>query len=267
MSSPTVLYLSHGGGPLPLLGDPAHQQMVDTLAQIAKLLPKPKVIVVFSAHWEADEVTITHSEKPELIYDYSGFPDAAYDLSYPASGQPKLAEKVRNAFEKAGIRAHLDENRGFDHGLFVPLTLLFPQANIPCIQVSLLKNLSAKQHLALGEALKGLFDDETLVIGSGFSFHNMRAFFAKESAESTVKNRAFEQWLQQTCSDEGITEAERYQRLKDWESAPHARYCHPREEHLLPLHVCYGLMQRPCDEVFEVTILNKLASMYLWHSR
>jgi aromatic ring-opening dioxygenase catalytic subunit (LigB family) len=118
--------------------------------------------------------------------------------------------------------------------------------------------------LNIGKALRSLDVENLLVIGSGFTFHNMKAFFASETIETNSMNEAFESWLIKTCSSAEITESERTQRLIDWEKAPYARYCHPREEHLLPLHVCYGFAQAPCSEYFELSILNKKTSMYLW---
>ena len=259
-----VLFLSHGGGPLPLLGDLSHTDMVTNLQLIANNIAKPSAIVLISAHWEAELVTVTHASRPELIYDYYGFPDAAYDIEYPAPGQPALAEKVYALLDQAGDEARLDEKRGFDHGLFVPLKIMYPEADIPCIQVSLLNNLDPARHIELGKTLSWLEHENLLIVGSGFSFHNMRAFFRPGDAESDARNRAFEDWLIDTCSNQQLNETERYNRLVSWELAPHARYCHPREEHLLPLHVCYGVAQRACREVFTASILGKQASFYLW---
>ena len=158
----------------------------------------------------------------------------------------------------------LDGQRGFDHGLFVPLKIMYPQADIPCLQLSMLKSLDAAEHIRMGEALADLPADNLLVIGSGFSFHNMKAFFSDETDESRLMNESFEKWLIDTCSSHHIDENERKHRLENWEMAPAARYCHPREEHLLPLHVCYGMARRASTEVISLKILGKYASMYLW---
>lgn len=261
---PEILFVSHGGGPLPLLGDPGHRNMVACLQNIAARLRKPSAILVVSAHWEARVPTVTFARQPPLIYDYYGFPEAAYQIQYPAPGDPLLAQQVFEILSGAGIETARDANRGFDHGLFVPLKILFPQADIPCVQLSLKSSLNAQEHLKIGAALGGLKWENLLVVGSGFSFHNMRAFFAPETEESRRQNTAFEQWLQETCTSETMTESERVQRLIHWEKAPAARFCHPREEHLLPLHVCCGLANRSCTEAFGLNILNKRASMYLW---
>ena len=261
---PEILYVSHGGGPLPLLGDPGHREMEACLQNIAARLRKPSAILVVSAHWEERVPTITVASNPPLVYDYYGFPEAAYHIQYPAPGDPSLAQQVFETLSGAGIETARDANRGFDHGLFVPLKILFPQADIPCVQLSLKRTLNAQEHLEIGAALNELKWENLLVVGSGFSFHNMRAFFAEETEESRGLNIAFEQWLQETCASEAMSESERMQRLALWEKAPGARFCHPREEHLLPLHVCCGLASRPCTEAFMLNILNKRASMYLW---
>ena len=264
MTSPTLLYLSHGGGPLPLLGDAGHREMVSTLNTIAARIHKPSAILVISAHWEEKEPTVTSGAFPSLIYDYYGFPEESYHIQYPCSGETTLAHQVYEALRHAGFNAQRDAERGFDHGLFVPLKIMYPDADIPCIQLSLLSSLDAEQHIQLGEALQSLQEENLLVIGSGFSFHNMRAFFAEETGEIQAMNEGFDAWLNDTCLDAGLSEAARRQRLAEWHAAPHARYCHPREEHLLPLQVCYGLARRPASTAFHCRILGKQASMFLW---
>jgi aromatic ring-opening dioxygenase catalytic subunit (LigB family) len=124
--------------------------------------------------------------------------------------------------------------------------------------------LDPETHIQIGAALSGLKYDNLLVIGSGFSFHNMKAFFAPKTAEIEKMNMDFMQWLNETCSSPDLEESERNRRLVNWENAPSARFCHPREEHLLPLHVCYGVANRACSEVFELEIIGKKASVYLW---
>ena len=263
-TSATILYLSHGGGPLPLLGDPAHTDMVATLEQVARDIGKPSAILVISAHWEESVATVTTGASPELIYDYYGFPEESYQITYPAQVEPELANAVLSALTDAGIQAIGDAARGFDHGLFIPLKIMYPDADIPCVQLSLLNSLDAEAHLRLGEALQGLDYDNLLVIGSGFSFHNMRAFFAPDTPDAESKNIAFDDWLTDTCTDTTLTESVRRSSLRDWEQAPQARYCHPREEHLLPLQVCYGLAASAANTSYRCKILGKHASMFLW---
>ena len=260
----SVLYLSHGGGPLPLLGDQDHLDMLNFIRKVTPTLIKPSAILVISAHWEENKPTITSGAFPSLIYDYYGFPKEAYEIKYHAPGAPKLANKIFNLLGSAGIEAQLDDKRGFDHGLFVPLKLMYPNANIPCVQLSLVNSLQSEAHIRIGKALADLRKDNVLVIGSGFSFHNLNAFFAPSTQQSQSMNQAFEQWLMDTCSNRQITEEQREHRLINWESAPAARYCHPREEHLLPLHVCYGVAGTAAKKVFEFEIMGKMASAYSW---
>jgi aromatic ring-opening dioxygenase catalytic subunit (LigB family) len=259
-----ALFLSHGGGPMPLLGDAGHREMVSCLKSIAVTNPAPEAIVVVSAHWEAGVPTITSGPNPGLIYDYYGFPQESYEIRYPCPGEPALAQKIHRLLNSAGIESELDEERGLDHGVFVPLTIMYPAANIPCVQLSLINSLDPSRHIEVGCALQTLSQDNVLIIGSGFSFHNMKAFFQSDTQESKSLNHAFEHWLLDTCRRTDISERERAQKLIDWADTPAARFCHPREEHLLPLHVCYGAGQAPCRESFELEIMGKKSSMYLW---
>ncbi len=259
-----VLFIPHGGGPLPLLGDPGHQQLVDFLRGISSIIPTPSAICIISAHWEAEVATITSGVSPSLIYDYYGFPDEAYAINYPAPGTPKLAKKIFAALQQNGIGAHLDKQRGFDHGLFVPLKLMFPDAEIPCVQLSLVSNLDPATHIEIGKALRPLRQENVLFIGSGFSFHNMRAFFASDRGLDK-QNAAFEEWLIDTCTHPAYAFAERSARLVVWDQASAARYCHPREEHLLPLHVCAGLSDAAAELLFDGDVLGKKTCGFIWH--
>ena len=263
-SGPAVLYISHGGGPFPLLGDEGHKEMVEVLRTIVSMIETPSAILVISAHWEERYPTITHGAKPSLIYDYYGFSAQSYEIKYPAPGNPVLARKLFSLLRDNGIEAALDDQRGFDHGLFVPLQIMYSGADIPCVQLSLDSSLDPNRHINMGAALSGIEEQGLFVIGSGFSFHNLSAFYRSASAETNSMNESFEEWLIDTCVNHGITESDRSRRLENWEDAPSARFCHPREEHLLPLHVCYGIMKRACSEVFELRIIGKKASMYLW---
>lgn len=261
---PRAVFISHGGGPLPLLGDPAHRELVSCLQGLAASMPKPEAIVVVSAHWEASVPTITAGSRPALIYDYYGFPPESYAIEYPCAGEPSLARDIQHLLGSNGIEARLDDARGLDHGVFVPLKLMYPQADIPCVQLSLVETLDARTHVEIGRALQTLADRKVLVIGSGSSFHNLKAFFMQERRELRRDNEAFEQWLQRVCTDRKIVEHHRCELLINWADAPGARFCHPREEHLIPLHVCYGIAQAPCTERIEVTMLDVQSSLYVW---
>ena len=259
-----ALFISHGGGPLPLLGDNGHKEMVACLTRLATRIKKPSAIILVSAHWEEDRPVITSGNNPNLIYDYYGFPKVAYSIKYPCPGEPALAAEIQNSLSNLNIVAELDEQRGYDHGMFVPLKIMYPKADIPCVQLSLINNLNPAEHIQMGQALQSLDYDNLLLIGSGSSFHNMNAFFAPETNAVKSANVSFENWLRETCCDASIDEEERTQRLSQWITAPAARYCHPREEHLLPLHVCYGLTNSACSESIELEVLNKKMSLYLW---
>ena len=265
LSSNSAVFISHGGGPLPILGDEAHQELVANLKEISIQIKKPEAIIVISAHWEAINPTISSGSNPPLIYDYSGFPAESYEIKYPVEGQPALAHEVYEILKLDGIESDLDEQRGFDHGLFVPLKIMYPEADIPCIQISLQNSLDPAKHIKIGNALANLKQKNILIIGSGFSFHNMKAFFSSNTEQSKLMNEAFENWLIDTCSSQTMSETERAHKLIEWENAPSARYCHPREEHLLPLHVCYGFAKRATSEVFEFEALGIKASAYLWN--
>lgn len=258
-----VLYIPHGGGPRPLLGDPAHQELVEFLQQVPSQFTTPDAIVVISAHWEENVVTITSGPSPSLIYDYYGFPEESYHIQYPAPGSPELALSIYDLLQQQSIASTLDQRRGFDHGMFVPLKLMYPEAQIPCVQISLLHSLNAHSHIAIGEALSALRSKNILFLGSGFSFHNMKAFYAT-SSDRDETNEAFEFWLNDSCTNPELSNAQRLQRLADWSLAPGARYCHPREEHLLPLQVCAGIGASPATRVFSASVLGKQASAYLW---
>jgi len=258
-----IVYFSHGGGPLPILGDPGHKAMVDFMVKLPAQLKRPDVILVISAHWEESVATLLGAENPAMFYDYYGFPDEAYKINYPAPGSPELANRLAGLLSENNIPARIDVQRGFDHGLFIPLKLMYPQADIPCLQLSLLRGLNAEAHIALGKALRGLNGMNLLVIGSGFSFHNMRAFSWQGIGAPDMANDAFQNWLIDTCSG-ALSQSEREQRLIEWEKAPSARYCHPREEHLLPLHVCLAMAGRTARLIFDDKILGKRAVALLW---
>ena len=260
----TILFIPHGGGPLPLLNEPGHAAMNRFLRAFPDTIARPAAIIVISAHWEESVISIMASSSPPLLFDYSGFPAETYEYEYPAPGYPELAERVRNLLQTDAIDARLEHQRGFDHGMFVPLMMMYPKADIPCIQVSLSASLDAAEHVRIGQALAALKDEDLLILGSGFSFHNMQALMSKRDDAIDQRNQAFENWLSQTCSDSGISETEREARLVDWEQAPHARYCHPREEHLLPLQVCYGIAGGAATTVFQEPVAGFIASAYQW---
>jgi len=247
-----------------VLDDPDHRELVAHLREIAATIRKPSAIVVISAHWEHPVVSVTSNPNPPIIYDYYGFPPESYSIEYPAAGSPALAESLVRMLQEKHITARLDDERGFDHGLYIPLLLMYPDADIPCVQLSLRAGLDPGTHIRVGEALSSLATDNVLVLGSGFSFHNLKVLLGSGSTGPDAENEAFEAWLISTCSAQSLDQADRTHRLVDWSDAPGARYCHPREEHLLPLHVCYGVTMGACLGYEELTIMGKKSSTYFW---
>jgi len=206
------------------------------LKGLAESLPaRPRAILVISGHWEEPAFAFTGAAgHPGLIFDYYGFPPETYQLEWPSPGAPWLAARGKALMESAGLPSAIDPARGFDHGVFVPLKVAFPEADIPVVQMSLHASLDPALHLAAGRALAPLRDEGVLVIGSGMSFHNLRAY-----GDPRVRAPAaeFDRWLVQAAKSLGERRAAL---LADWQSAPWARLCHPREEHLLPLMVAAG---------------------------
>ena len=251
--SAQIVYLSHGGGPLPLLGDAGHRVMVRFMQDLGDLLRRPKAIVVFSAHWEERRPAVIVEEKPGLLYDYYGFPPESYAYEYPAVSDVALARRIVGLLE-----GEEKSGRGWDHGVFIPLMLAFSDASIPIVQVSQLRSLDAGEHYRMGEQLRSLLEEEILFIGSGFSFHNMRAFGERDDE----RNGAFQEYLITACTHADASVQK--QMLIDWQSAPAARYCHPREEHLLSLHICAGLAQSAGRVIFDDVIMGKRGTAYLW---
>lgn len=258
-----IVYFSHGGGPLPILGDPSHQKMVDFMKVLPRHLREPEAIVVFSAHWEENPIRVQKAERPSLVYDYYGFPKESYELKYPCKGHPVLAEKLETLLDQSGIKVLLDSERPYDHGSYIPLKMMYPDAHIPVLQVSLHHSLDPLVHLSMGKALRSLMEENILFIGSGFSFHNMRAFDFSGMEQEDEKNNEFQEAITELCCKD-LEEAKRWEQWINWETLPFARYCHPREEHLLPLLVCAGMAQEPASKIFDDYILGKRASAFLW---
>jgi aromatic ring-opening dioxygenase catalytic subunit (LigB family) len=231
-------FIPHGGGPCFFMEwNPPHtwDKMGAWLASLAQnVAAKPKAILLVSAHWEEDDFTVTSGVAPQLIYDYHGFPPHTYDIKYPAAGAPALAARTVQLLETAGLPAKQNDTRGFDHGMFIPLKLIYPDAAVPVVQLSLKTGLDPATHIAAGRALAALRDEGVLIIGSGMSYHNLPKFFR---GGDNPDSRAFDSWLTEAAT---APQAKREELLAKWESAPAARQCHPREEHLLPMMVAAG---------------------------
>lgn len=237
MRLPTF-YLPHGAGPCFFMAwgrgpaDTWDRTAAYMRGLLARLPERPRAILVISGHWEAAAFTVGSAPRPELIFDYYGFPPHTYELTYPAAGDPALAADVVRRLRAAGFAAEADAERGWDHGVFIPLLLVAPEADIPVIQLSLRHDLHPTAHLAVGQALAGLRDEGVLIVGSGMSWHNMRGF----SPAYTDRSARFHDWLEGAISDPLRRDAA----LAAWDEAPCAREAHPREEHLLPLMVAAG---------------------------
>lgn len=234
-----VAYVPHGGGPWPFVEMGLDRGELDALAGylrgLASLPPeKPTALLVVSAHWEAPVPTLMTAAQPPMLYDYYGFPPESYTITWPAPGAPALAGRVRTLLATAGFESAQDDVRGFDHGTFVPLKLTYPDADVPTLQLSLVRGLDPQQHLALGRALAPLRDEGVFIVGSGMSYHNMRGF---NDPRARTDAETFDGWLREACT---TAPADRDAALARWSDAPAARRAHPREEHLLPLMVVAG---------------------------
>ncbi len=233
MRAPT-LFISHGSPTLAVEPSPARDFLVD----YGKRLAKPRAIVIASAHFGTTRPAVVGDAKPGMIYDFGGFPDELYEIVYPAPGDPVVAMKVAGLLDAAGFAPAVVSNRGFDHGSWVPLSLLFPQADVPVVQLAVQPQLGPAHHVALGRALASLKDENILVIGSGSATHNLHVFFhARGEDDGAVPDwvRQFDEWVRARVQAGAVDE------LIDYRArAPYARDNHPSEEHFLPLHVALG---------------------------
>lgn len=195
----------------------------------------PRAILVVSGHWREARPTVNAGASPPLLFDYSGFPAYTYELTWPAPGAPELAMRVRDLLGRAGIESGSDASRGWDHGVFVPLKVVFPHAEIPTVQLSLQHGLDPAAHLAIGRALTPLRNEGVLIVGSGQTYHNMRGFMNGTGGDDPAAE-AFDAWLRRAMTDG----ASRDQSLIEWDQAPGARHAQPHEDHLLPLMVAAG---------------------------
>lgn len=230
-------YISHGGGPWPWLKGMMPWDMSELEESLLRMPQEigvtPKAVLMVSGHWEAREFTVMTSSNPPMVYDYGGFPEFTYHISYPAPGSPAVAARVQELLRGAGIEVRTDPGRGFDHGVFAPLVVAWPDADVPVLQLSLKHGYDPTEHLAVGRALAPLRDEGVLIVGSGLSYHNLRML----GPIGREPSRAFDAWL-----DDALTSApdERVRRLEGWETAPSARVAHPSEDHLVPLMVAVG---------------------------
>jgi aromatic ring-opening dioxygenase catalytic subunit (LigB family) len=230
-------FLSHGGGPWPWLTRemPGVYDLLDASLRAipAELAIKPRAILMVSGHWESPGFAVQAGAQPGMLYDYGGFPDHTYRVRYAAPGAPALATRVKALLDGAGLGTRLDAERGYDHGAFVPLAVMYPAADVPVVQLSLREDYDPAAHFAAGRALAPLREEGVLIVGSGLSYHNLRRFGPAAHADSG----AFDAWLNAALAQ---SPAERERHLRDWAAAPSARVAHPREDHLVPLFVALG---------------------------
>jgi aromatic ring-opening dioxygenase catalytic subunit (LigB family) len=231
-------FVSHGGGPWPFMKDQygvTYDVLEASLADMPRQIGgRPKAVLVVSGHWEEREPTLSSGTAPPMIYDYSGFPAHTYQVKYGAPGSPEVAQRAADLLEAAGFKAALDAQRGFDHGTFSMLKPVYPDADVPVVQLSLKLGFDPLEHLKMGRALAPLRREGVLIIGSGLSFHNLRQF----GEGGRLASHAFDDWLQFTLLT--LPPSERSAAIINWAGAPYARMAHPREEHLLPLMVALG---------------------------
>lgn len=264
MTRQPSLFLPHGGGPCFFMDDPAGiwTGMERFLASLPGSLPeRPKAILVVSAHWETDGFAFTGARRPPLIYDYYGFPPHTYELRYDAPGAPELAERAANLLVSHGLAARIDPERGLDHGVFVPLKVALPDADIPVVEMSVALGYDPAMHLAAGRALAPLRDEGVLILGSGMSFHNMRAYGDRRS---TQPSKEFDAWLTESVALPGSARADR---LTHWDAAPQARFAHPpaKEEHLLPLMVAAGASDAGGTRIYSEMVVETAISGFRFH--
>jgi len=226
-----VLFLSHGSPMTALGGD----ELAQTWSALTERLRPPAAILMVSAHWNTRLPILTGSAHPETMHDFGGFPDALYQLRYPAPGAPALAQRIKQQLTDAGMATGIDASRGLDHGAWVPLRALFPAHNVPVLQLSVQAERCARHHYALGAALASLADENVLIVGSGHLTHNLRDYMQPSATHPAPDTRAFRDWVHAHLMR---NESEP---LLDWlHAAPHASFAHPTPEHFLPLFVALG---------------------------
>ncbi len=226
------LFLSHGAPTLSLTDTPARE----FLSRLGGSLPRPKAILVVSAHWETERPTVNAVAWNETIHDFYGFPRALYDLRYPAPGSPQLADEIAAHLSRAGLEFDIDSKRGLDHGAWVPLSLIYPGADIPVVELSVQPHLGPAHHVQIGRALASLRDEGVLIIGSGSFTHDLSEFRDREiNSPSPTWVNQFADWF-----DVALTEGRTDDLMHYADRAPYARKNHPTEEHLLPLFAALG---------------------------
>jgi 4,5-DOPA dioxygenase extradiol len=223
-----VLFLSHGS-PMHAIQPGAVRAVWERLA---RGLPRPRAILIASAHWETAVPAVTASATPETIHDFYGFPRPLYEIRYPAPGAPDVARRAVELLEKANFKAVADPHRGLDHGAWSPLLHMYPKADVPVVQIAVQTELGTRHHLELGRALAPLAREGVLIIGSGHLTHNLRD---RSDGAPAAYARDFQDWVKQRIDAHALEELADYRRL-----APGGVRAHPTDEHFLPLYVALG---------------------------
>jgi 4,5-DOPA dioxygenase extradiol len=234
-----ALFISHGAPDLPIRAG----AVTHFLKSLHQQFPKPKAILVISAHWHTAEPTVSKAVQPQTIYDFGGFPEEVYQLSYPAPGAPELADRVVILLNQSGISCQTHPNRGLDHGAWTPLILAYPDADIPVTQLSIQSHAGALHHFQIGQALAPLRAEGVLILASGSATHNLGEFVGMQPTGGNRRYDApppdwvkvFDEWLAERIAESNWEAVLNYRKI-----APHAEKNHPTEEHLLPLFVALG---------------------------
>ncbi len=232
MSRMPVVFVSHGA-PDALLNAP---DAVACWQEIGRQVADPVAILVVSAHWEARVATASLSGAPATLHDFTGFPESLHHMQYPAPGAPHLAERAVALLTGAGMAAELHPSRGLDHGAWAPLSAMYPQANIPVTQLSLVRNVSVASHVAMGQTLAALRDEGVLIVASGAITHQFGwlDWHARGDQPAVPQAQAFTDWVADRLAMQDLPAMLAYR------TAPHGADAHPSEEHFLPLFVALG---------------------------
>lgn len=257
MNPAPALFISHGAPTFAT--DPG--RLGASLAAVGRQLGDIRAVLVVSPHWQTRGIEVSSTNRPETIHDFGGFPAHLYELEYPAPGAPQVAAAIAERLLSAGHRVVLNDRRGLDHGAWVPLLHLFPQANVPVVQVSMPHDLDTAGALSLGRELASLRNEGVLVIGSGSLTHNLHELQLPGSAAAGYASE-FAGWVREAVLAGRADDLSHYR-----ERAPHARRAHPTEEHYLPLLVAMGTAgEREAARVLEGDITYGVLSMesYGW---
>lgn len=254
-----TFYIPHGGGPCFFMEDPhglwtGMEQFLESLP--SRMPEPPKAILLVSAHWETDGFALSGAKKPTLLYDYYGFPEHTYQLRYDVPGSPELAARAAQLLQDAGLDAVVDTERGLDHGVFVPLKVVFPNADVPVVAMSLDRGMDPALHLAAGRALAPLRREGVAIIGSGMSFHNMAAMRDQSLRGASEE---FDAWLGDAIARPPEARA---RQLAKWAAEPSGPLAHPREEHLIPLMVAAGASDAEGEVIYREALMGNIVSGY-----